>query len=260
MRKMTPYASIARARARQAGFTLVEMMVALTIGLFLVLGFTVAFVNMKGTFVSQDKLSQLQDNERLAMAVLTSTVGQAGYFPVTTANLGATRSGALPADANATYGALAAGQAVIGQVAAAGRSETLSTRYAGNTSDGLLNCVGGNVVISPATSGSVRNVFAVNTATNTLGCVYSTDGGATYVTDTGGQPFALVSNITSMSVQYGVDTDADGNIDTYKAVGSVAAGEWASVKAVRVTLTFINPNAAASPITWVQTINLMNNK
>ena len=70
-----------RSRRRAAGFTVVEILVALTVGLVMVGGFAAMFVNMKTTFRAQDTLSQLQDNERLALIILTDAVQQAGYFP-----------------------------------------------------------------------------------------------------------------------------------------------------------------------------------
>ena len=246
-----------RARARQAGFTLVEMMIALTVGLFLCLGFTVAFVNMKGAFVGQGNMTQLQDNERLAMTILTASVQEAGFFPNPLTDTAQTTTLLAPIN-DSTYGNMAQGQAIMGTDAASGNPVTLSTRYAAGTSDSLLNCVGGNVS-SASASGFVRNVFYVDPTTNSLGCIYTTDG-STWNKDSG-KPFALISNVTAMSVLYGVDSDSDGNIDKYLTAGSVTSGAlWPSVKAARITLTFINPNDSTKPISWTQTINLMNNK
>ena len=49
-------------RHAERGLTLVEMMVAITIGLFISLGLSAVFVNMKRAFNSQDALAQLQDH------------------------------------------------------------------------------------------------------------------------------------------------------------------------------------------------------
>ena len=45
------------------------------------LGFTVSFVNLKATWGTQDKLAQLQDNERMAMSLIATVVQSAGYYP-----------------------------------------------------------------------------------------------------------------------------------------------------------------------------------
>ena len=237
-------------RSRQAGFTIVEMMVALGIGLVVVLGLAVAFVNMKSTFSTQDKLTQLQDNERLAMTMLTDAVQQAGYFPDPTIN---DRGTLLAPDPSTTWDPMVGGQYILGTAATSARPESLSTRFASTGTDSLMNCVGGAL----AKAGMVRNVFYVDTSSATLGCVYSVNGGA-WVTD-GGKPFALVGNVKSMAVKYGLDSDGDGSVDQYVDPAAVTAAQWAAVHAVRVTLNFVDP-VNGKQIAWVQTINLMNFK
>jgi len=255
MKPMNPTAI--RSRARQAGFTLIELMVALTIGLVIILGFTAAFVNMKVAFVSQDKLTQLQDNERLAMTILTSSLQGAGYFPVGAPPV-QTRDGQLLATVDTTFGDMAAGQWLMGKAAGAGQSDSLSTRYAATGTDGLMDCIGTTVA-----AGSVRNVFYVNTATNTLGCKVSVNGGAWRTDASGNDFYPLITDVTGMDVKYGLDNDGDGSVETYLPPASVAAAQWNTVKAVRITLNFVNPNAGlnqSATIDWLQTINLMNNK
>jgi len=248
---MTRMRRNAALRSRQSGFTIVEMMVALGIGLVVVLGLAVAFVNMKSTFSTQDKLTQLQDGERLAMSMLSDTVHEAGYFPDPLSN---NRSTLLAADADTTWGAMAAGQAILGTAGTSSKPESLSTRYASDGTDTLMNCVGGALA-----KGTVRNVFYVDTASSALVCTYSIDGGA-WVTD-GGKPFALVSNVKSMSVLYGVDTNADGSVDKYLAPAAMGATQWGDVHSIQVTLNFLDPvNKANAAVTWLQTINLMNFK
>jgi type IV pilus assembly protein PilW len=257
MKPAMSFQSSARRAARQAGFTLVEMMVALAIGLVVALGFAVSFVNLKTTFTTQDKLSQLQDNERLALAFLTASVEQAGYFPNPTSN---TRTTAMPqyvtAD-DATYGTTVAGQFLMGMPPNGSIPESLSTLYASATGDGLLTCQGG----TNGTTGTIviRNVFFVDATTHALGCQAYVNGSTTTAPGATFQP--LISNVSSMSVLYSVDTNADGYADTYMTANTVTANNhWPDVKAVQVTLNFLNPNPGGATITWVQAINLMNNR
>src|ERR1039458_5211994 len=94
----------------QNGFTMVELVVALAIGLFLLGGLGVLVQDNKRTFSSQNQLAQLQDSERLAMTMMTDVIQAAGYFPNPTLN---TAASVLLA-AGSPSGALAQGQAMIG--------------------------------------------------------------------------------------------------------------------------------------------------
>lgn len=259
-----------RGAARQGGFTIVEMMVAMAISLIVVFGFAAIFVNMKVTFNSQNALLQLQDNERLAMTILTASVGEAGFFP-NGANLSAVppvpvqyldRSTFLPSTPapGVPGGTLPAATYLFGTPGDAGAippvPETLSTAYRSAPGDGLLSCQGGkNTTLA---TGTFRNIFYVDAATSTLMCVVMWNNSATDVPASAAVP--LISGVTSMKLKYGVDSGSTGTIDRYKDVGSMSAADWHNVKNVNVSLTFINPNDANLPVVWSQTINVMNNK
>jgi type IV pilus assembly protein PilW len=259
------------AQRAQAGFTIVEMMVAMAISLVVMLGFAATFVNMKQTFNSQNGLTLLQDNERLASLILNSSLDQAGYFP-TGANPGATpkvpptvvdHSGIKGTTLTTGYGGnTSTGVYIFGSKAVSTTTpptpETISTAYLTAPGDGLSTCQGGTN--TGASNQSIRNIFYVDANTGALGCVVlTTDTSGTMVTSAF-QP--LISGVQSMSVLYGVDTDGDKNIDTYLAVKDMTTAYWggSAVKSVQITLNFVNPNVAGATIGWTQTINLMNNK
>ena len=67
------------ARCRQGGFTLVELMVALAMGLFLVIVMGAIYVGSKGTFLSQDAMARLQENGRFAMDTIGGDLRMAGF-------------------------------------------------------------------------------------------------------------------------------------------------------------------------------------
>ncbi len=66
--------------AQQHGFTLVEMMVALAVGIIVFAGIGQIFITTKRTSVTQDETTQLQENTRYAAHILTSELRHAGYL------------------------------------------------------------------------------------------------------------------------------------------------------------------------------------
>jgi type IV pilus assembly protein PilW len=221
---------------RQHGFTMVELMVALLIGLFLMGGLVGLVQSNKRAFTSQNLLSQLQDSERLALTMMNDVIDQAGYFPDPTLN---TAASALPAS-----GSFALGQPITGTYSATAPGDTISVRYTTANGDGILNCTGGS-----NTSGA--NASYVNTFS-----VVVTAGVSQLVCTLNGTAYPLVNNVTDLSVLYGVNTSGSGNnVDTYMTAAQVtAATAWSKVISARVTLTFTNPlvNAPGQPAAGAQ--------
>lgn len=71
--------STSRSRKRQRGLTLVEILVALTIGLVLLAGIIQIFISSKQTYRTQDALSRVQENARFAFELLGRDVRMAGF-------------------------------------------------------------------------------------------------------------------------------------------------------------------------------------
>ena len=61
------------------GFTIIELMIALTIGLFLTAGAVKIFTSTKNTNRTQENLSRMQENARFAMYFLTEDLRQVGF-------------------------------------------------------------------------------------------------------------------------------------------------------------------------------------
>lgn len=247
---------IAARRLRESGFTIVEMMVALSISLIVLLGVAVTFVNIKQSFISQDKVTQLQDNERLAMTILTAALNEAGYFP----SPQSADNTQILATTDATYGSMSAGQAIMGVAANGAVPESMSVAFAASANDGLITCQGLTLTatqIGSAASVAVRDIFYVDPTTNTLNCIAEING-STSATAGGGTAQPLITNVSSMAVLYGID-GGSGSVTGYLTPAAVQSGSlWGSVISARITLTFVNPNASATPVQWVQTINLLN--
>ncbi|HUL65849.1 MAG TPA: PilW family protein [Burkholderiaceae bacterium] len=230
-----------RTLVHQAGMGLIELLIAMVIGMIVVGGILSVLYSTRATSLAQTGLAQLQDDQRLALMMLTNTVQVGGYFPNA---LTSTATTELPA--NATF--VNAGQSVAGSTGAGAPGDTLIVRYEAGTADGTLDCNGRN-----NTSGA--NLMMVNT--------FSVDASGNLVCSVNGAPVqTLAGNVQNFQVLYGVDTNSNGSVDRYIAAGSMTTTNWKRVSSVRVTLTFQNPlagqpgqAATLTPIT--QTIALL---
>ncbi|MFL6602688.1 MAG: PilW family protein [Steroidobacteraceae bacterium] len=235
--------NLARGSGRaQRGFTLVELMVATTIAVFLLGGLFTTVQSTRRAYGNQNLLSQLQDNERLAISLLTSVVEAAGYFPDPRNNLPGT---VLPA--GGSFGS--DGQGIFG---AAG--DTITVRYAAGLNDNIYNCIGGrNTAVAGFTV--FTNTFKV--AGNQLICTYN---GVDYPLIAANTTAGVTTlGVKSMAISYGVQlaggTGGSCTTSYLTTAQMVATGNWNLVCSVKVTLTFINPMSPTAgpdiPITRV---------
>jgi type IV pilus assembly protein PilW len=227
-------------RNAHRGFTLVELMVAVLIGLFLIGGLLTLVQAMRRTSTMQSGLSQLQDNERMTTTLMTDVIQSSGYFPNPMVNSATTE---FPVTGSFTV----AGQALVGSGAygAAAPGDSITVRYATAGGDGVLNCSGG----TSAVAATFTNTFSVDAFGN-LNCVLTVNSGTVTTTTIqliSGQVVngAVVSGVTNLQVYYGVETNiAAGNssVDTYLDANAVTAGNyWGNVISVKLTLTYVNP-------------------
>jgi type IV pilus assembly protein PilW len=235
---MKPYRS---ARSAQRGFTLVEIMVALTIGIFLTGALLTIVQSNRRVFGEQNQLAQLQDNERMAMTMMTDVIESAGYFPDPVHNSLGT---ALPLS-----GVFAAGQSIYGTYSATAPGDQIQVRYMTAPSDGILNCSG---LPNPNPVGGLNIVYLNSFAVlnGQLVCTVTMNGGAPTAYPLVGGLTGSGLDITNMTVLYGVKANAaatGNNVDTYmNATQVTAAALWSNVISVSVQLTFTNPLSANS--------------
>jgi type IV pilus assembly protein PilW len=220
----TDSSAIAR---RQQGFTLLELMVAITVGLFLLGALLTVQQTNRLAFVSQNQLAQLQDNQRMAMSILADVVQSAGYFPDPTINVAATTFAAA-----AGPPVFAASQSISGTYNAAAPGDTLAVRFATASGDGVINC-SGLANTSGALAVYVNTFSVVGTAPNRqLVCTMN------------GTQYTLISGVNNFSVVYGVKTNpaaVGNNVSTYLNATQMTAANWQNVVSVMVQLTFNNP-------------------
>lgn len=228
-----------RARAsRQAGFTMIELSVALVLALFLLAGLFTMEQSTRKTSTQQTQLAQLQDEERLAMTIMTDVIQAAGFFARPDAYTAVT---ALPSAAAPVF---AAGQGIYGTTTAGTDSIYVQYMSEGPQSDNMILCNGQQTPATPPNPGiAYINQFSVDKANKLLLCTVSTNVAST-VTVFPNQPVTLVEGVENLTVLYGVaTTGTNGNsVDTYMTATQVtAAARWNDVSSVKVILTFTNP-------------------
>ncbi|MGB6309569.1 MAG: prepilin-type N-terminal cleavage/methylation domain-containing protein [Steroidobacteraceae bacterium] len=226
-----------RTRRSQRGFTLIEIMIALLIGVFMLAALITIVQANRVAYGDQNLLAQLQDNERMAMTLMTDVIQAAGYYPTTTPP-SSTASQLLTA--GITDGmSFAIGQSITGSYGGGLPGDHISVRYMTASGDGILNCSG-----SSNTSGG--NVLYYNqfyiAPSGHLVCEMN---GTIYDLVSGLPNSATNLGVTNMTILYGVITNASatGNeVDTYMNATDVNnAGLWSSVVSVMIELTFNNP-------------------
>jgi len=244
-RKLAPR----RASARQQGLSLIELLVAILIALFLIAGVVVVEQGVNMSYTQQNGLSQLQDEERFAMSVMASVIGTAGYYPnPTTTNLVT----ALPA-----VGSFAAGQSIY-----ATDGNSIQVRYMTAAGDGINLCDG--TAASNLAYTSYLYVAADAHSGYDLYC--QLNGGAPVALVNGLCPITITAPCTvpGMTVLYGIATGTDNNVTEYQTQAQV--GNWSNVTSVEVTLTFVNPlymqsgqvvNGQPATVTFSRVIGVM---
>ncbi len=231
----------------QGGFSLIELMVAIVIALFLIGGVLTVEQGVKMAYQANDSLSQLEDNERFAMSTIAAIVQRAGYFPNPNINTIVT---ALPSDNTTTpQGASAPLQAgwYVYDSGAYG-TDVLFIRYMTSSGQNVNLCDGTVGVTQTYTNNFYLAPDTANPSTNDLYCDVQVGTGAWNT-----PPVELVSGIQSMSIMYGVHTTnyvnpADDNVDTYMEAAAVTSGGyWAAVTSIQVQLQFFNPLYKTTP-------------
>lgn len=221
----------------QRGLTLVEMMVAITVGLLLLGGVVQIFFSNSQAYRVQDDMARVQENGRFALDMLAQNIRKAGYkanAPDDDLLVFASDTGLAAPYAQFPV----AGSVVGGTVAGApvkANTDAITFRFQQSTDGTLRDCLN-----QLATTDPVVNVFYVDTQNN-LRC-RSNFGG----------DLALIEGVENMLITYGIDTDLDLNADKYLDEANVAASEWDQVVSVRIAVLTrsLADNLTSAPVPY----------
>ena len=204
--------------AKQAGLTLLELLVAMTLGLLIVLAAAAALLVSRQGFFAVDAASQLRDNARYAQSIVQRVGVQAGFKninmlvpppPEDPANPfepsvfginNAKRSTSTAWDAGSTWGTSDAGKNSDILVLRAHVSTT--TGEVGSPSDGsMIDCLGEAPPVTSELNNGFFNILHVQASSAgepALMCTRAAAGG-------GFEAQPLVQGVESFQVLYGVD-------------------------------------------------------
>lgn len=214
----------------QAGMTLIEIMIALLIGAFLIGGVLEIFINSRQTYRMQEDLSRLQENGRFATQFISNSMRMTGFW------------GCLIPNNPDTDVAGADNNAVTGDSIDDG-TDTLTLK--------------GAFTLTPAvTCGSSANVanscgVGVNCYTDASSTITYTINNTVLQQNTNGQTNSLVEGIQDMQILYGADTDADYTPNYYVPAGTVGL-VMAQVVSIRISLlgVTLDDNLTAQPVPY----------
>ncbi len=212
---------------RQYGFSIIEAMVAMVIGVVLLAGSVQVFISSKKSFLLQEAISSIQDDARFVMYFITRDLRHAGY-----------PQGELGVDESA-------GEAMAFDISAnktsdnsAGGSDQIAIKYESPT-----DCTGNATPLKPGYTRVTINHYWL-------------DSGVLKCSGNSGNTIELAENIEKFHVLYGIDSDGDGVANYYRQAGNLSGvSAWNSVVSVRTALLFVSPESVGAS---QKAINLLN--
>jgi len=223
-----------RRRKPFAGMALVELMVALAIGLLLILASAALLLATRSAYLLHDDRARIEESGRYAIDLISRAVRQAGYRDWSAAGAG----GGAPApvsglDAQALRDAT---DGIAGPYGGAvNGSDVLALRFDGSGDASMHNCAGIAVAADEAGGGwSIFYVAKDSGGEPELRCKYRGSRGW--------NSEALVRGIEDFQVLYGIESEGDGMPRRYVSATVLdrdAASQpdlWQSVAAVKIAL------------------------
>jgi type IV pilus assembly protein PilW len=233
---------------KERGLTLIEVMIALGLGLLVVAGILQILISSRQSYRLQEQSARIQESERFAADILSKSIRLAGYRGDSTQTL----AQLFPADAGLGF---AAGQVIMG--VKGDKFDEIMVRYRGSADGSVTDCFGWRVCdyhtavlnfhINWDSDNQIWSLRCRSTVTpgrddSCTGCC-AKDLAAKTATST--QP--LIVNVENIAIFYGLDsTNPDPNslaADTYVTRAGVPAGAWANVASVRIGLLFASDAA-----------------
>jgi type IV pilus assembly protein PilW len=231
--------TLATART-QRGLSIIELLVAMVIGLLLMTGVLQVFFASKQTYSSNEAASRLQENGRFALEFIAQSVRMAGYMEVVNSK----KNPPMP-----IAGINCATSNVCSSQGTGSASDTLGVGLQPRLIEGFRrDCRGHPLSGAAADTDTIINHFAV--IAGSLTCKAKILATGDWVKDDS-SPLALVEGIDILQVQYGLSagTSVDG---VRQYVSGDRVNNWSNVVAIRIavlanSVTATNPRTPQRP-------------
>jgi len=254
-----------RALRRDRGYSLIELMVAILIALFLIAGVITIEQSVHNSYTDRNGVAQLENDERFTMTMLSEIIQSAGYYPdpAVTSQVAALPAATATAANNAAL-SFVSGQAIDGvpnTTVIDGTTyddDSIAVRFMTASGDGIPLCNGTSNQTGSDTVYTNYFFIQVVNGTSYLYCALETG-------DTWSIPVQLVGNVEAMQIWYGLHTAAsvtpgDYSVDTYVPAAAMTASDWSEITAVRIAVMFKNPlqaDVGQQAATFTKVIALM---
>jgi len=240
--------------AKQKGLTLIEIMVALSLGLLVIASILQILSSSRQSYRLQEQSARLQENERFSAEILSKSIRLAGYRGNTTQPM----QQAFPAATNfsAIDVSFEAGEVIKVVEGKEPKLDQLVLRYQGSADGGVTDCLGRRV----CDYHTVVLSFHLNEDKEndlwSLRCTYeitpgraaacsnccAADGGQAPESDT--QP--MVANVEDISFFFGLDSQnpdpKNRAADSYRLATDLSGADWNNLASVRIALLLVSDN------------------
>ena len=220
---------------KQQGFTLIELLIGMIISLFIGGMAVMYMVSSAQILASQNSEDLSQENARFAFEIMTSTfrLGGSNISNNPEANADGIFTGAICSGADCNANSL--NYSISGTTF---NSDRVAVDY---VTDTATTCTGSSI----STEKKIVTVFYIDDADDDgIASLYCQSYEAfldpiakDYIDfTTPNNAVALLDGVDSLQIQYGVDIDADEDVDIYSSYNNVAASDLDNVRAIRIGL------------------------
>lgn len=222
-------------KAHNKGFGLIEIMIALVLGLVLVLGITQIFASSRQTALVQDASATLQEDARYVLTRMTQELRMAGMFGCLSLASGSVTNVPVAFDNPISWDAPNATLSIITSNATQAVGQTSNADWTLTT-----DCrTGGNVVAGAAAPAAGQIALPIRQIEYKLDAAE----GVLQVRNSGAGAFEpLIGNVKSLDIQFGVAASAGDTYVSGNYVAPATVGNPALIRSVRIAMVLEDEN------------------